>query len=68
MTIDEQDQSTLFDRNLYISNEIQSSLPPSYLIRPLERDDDERGFIELLSQLSIVGRITQESFKSKWLL
>ncbi|KAG2192153.1 hypothetical protein INT46_007685 [Mucor plumbeus] len=66
MTIDEQDQDTLFDRNLFISNEIQSALPPSYLIRPLKRDDDERGFIELLSQLSIVGRITRESFKNRF--
>lgn len=63
MTIDELDKDTLFDGSLYISNEIQSALPLSCLIRPLKRDDDEKGFIELLSQLSIVGSITQESFK-----
>ncbi|KAL7309238.1 Glucosamine-phosphate N-acetyltransferase-like protein [Mucor circinelloides] len=66
MTIDERDEDALFDRSLYISNEIQSALPPSYLIRPLKRDDDEKGFIELLSQLSIVGSITQESFKGRF--
>lgn len=68
MTIDERDQETLFDRNVYISEAIQSALPPSYLIRPLRRDDDEKGFIELLSQLSIVGSITQKSFKGRCLL
>ncbi|KAK4517278.1 uncharacterized protein ATC70_000611 [Mucor velutinosus] len=66
MTVDERDQNTLFDRNVYISKEIQSALPSSHLIRPLRRDDDERGFIELLSQLSVAGSITQESFKARF--
>ncbi|GAN07842.1 glucosamine 6-phosphate N-acetyltransferase [Mucor ambiguus] len=66
MTIDEKDQKTLFDRSVYISKEIQAALPSSYLIRPLRRDDDERGFVELLSQLSIVGSITQESFRDRF--
>lgn len=65
MTIDEKDQDALFDRSVYISNDIQAALPSSYLMRPLRRDDGEKGFIELLSQLSIVGSITQQSFKGE---
>ncbi len=65
MTIDEKDQDALFDRSVYISNDVQAALPSSYLMRPLRRDDGEKGFIELLSQLSIVGSITQQSFKGE---
>jgi glucosamine-phosphate N-acetyltransferase len=39
-------------------------LPPSYTIRPLRRDDYHRGFIELLSQLSVVGDCAEETFQS----
>ncbi|KAL9537640.1 hypothetical protein MBANPS3_011593 [Mucor bainieri] len=69
MTIDERgdDQDVfLFDKSVYIAKDIQAALPSSCTIRPLRKDDDERGFVELLSQLSIVGTITQKSFKDRF--
>lgn len=55
----------LFDRNELISQEVQHQLPPGYTLRSLKRDDDVRGFLKLLSQLSTVGQVSQESFQSK---
>jgi hypothetical protein len=71
MTIEETaiGNTNLFNRSEFISEEIQSTLPPNYLIRPLDRNDDQHGFIELLSQLSVVGDFTPELFKSTvWFL
>jgi glucosamine-phosphate N-acetyltransferase len=67
MTIEEAaiGNTNLFDRSEFISEQVQSTLPPRYLIRPLDRNDDQHGFIELLSQLSVVGNFTPELFKSR---
>lgn len=64
MTIDNSEEAAyLFDDKELISSEVQSVLPPGYILRPLNRDDDRRGFLNLLSQLSVVGHITQASYQ-----
>jgi glucosamine-phosphate N-acetyltransferase len=63
MTVEE--EIHLFDSGRYISTEIQSTLPPNYLIRSLKRNDDQFGFIELLSELSTIGNITHELYQCK---
>ncbi|KAI7904968.1 acyl-CoA N-acyltransferase [Cokeromyces recurvatus] len=65
MTIENSEQE-LFDSKKYISSKIQSSLPLSYLIRPLKRNDYQHGYIQLLSQLSKVGNITAEQYKKRF--
>ncbi|KAI9480405.1 MAG: acyl-CoA N-acyltransferase [Benjaminiella poitrasii] len=65
MTI-EDNEVALFDSQKYISLKIQSSLPSTYLIRPLKRKDDQRGYLRLLSQLSTVGAISSERYKQRF--
>jgi hypothetical protein len=36
-----------------------------YSIRPLHRDDYERGFLECLSDLTVVGKITRKEFEGE---
>ncbi|KAL1497547.1 hypothetical protein ABEB36_008488 [Hypothenemus hampei] len=38
-----------------------------FLVRPLQIDDYEKGYLHLLSQLTIVGEITKEEFQSQFL-
>lgn len=66
MTIEESTigNTNLFNRNEFVFEEVQSTLPRRYFIRPLDRNDDQHGFIELLSQLSVMGDFTHELFKS----
>jgi hypothetical protein len=62
MTVEE--EIHLFNSDQFISPQVQTELPPDYIIRSLKRNDDEYGFVELLSQLSVIGNITPESYKS----
>lgn len=48
-----------------ISQEVQSSLPKGYKIRPLQLDDYERGFLNVLSVLTVVGDIPFSQFARK---
>jgi glucosamine-phosphate N-acetyltransferase len=54
------------EQDLFSSNDLFNpvKLPPGYTIRPLRRDDYHRGFIELLSQLSVVGDCAEKTFQS----
>jgi len=40
---------------------------PRVLVRRLERDDEDKGFLSLLSQLTTVGNVTSEQFASRLL-
>lgn len=66
MTVDE--FVYLYDSTDLISPHVQQQLPANYTMRPLKRNDDQFGFISLLSQLSVTGDITPESFQSKAIL
>ncbi|CAH1764501.1 23475_t:CDS:2 [Entrophospora sp. SA101] len=51
----------LFEQSL-ISSEIQNSLPINYKLRPLAKNDFEKGVIECLGQLSVIGNPSKEQF------
>lgn len=55
----------LFSPSL-ISSEVAASFPDSYTIRPLEREDYAKGFLECLKVLSAVGDVTEEQFNERY--
>ncbi|ORY00777.1 acyl-CoA N-acyltransferase [Basidiobolus meristosporus CBS 931.73] len=57
--------SPLFSPKL-ISQEIQSKLPEGFVIRPLQIDDYEKGFLETLSQLTVVGDYGKDKFIERY--
>ena len=58
----------LYDHKLLLDlksvNEIGSKDPNLY-IRPLQLNDFDKGYLELLKQLTTVGNISKEDFESK---
>lgn len=56
---------SLFSRDL-IPDSIKSSLDSSYEIRPLSRDDYEKGYFECLHSLTWTGKITQTQFEERF--
>lgn len=57
--------SPLFAPNL-ISEEISSSLPPPYKVRPLERSDYAKGFLDCLRVLTHIGDVSEERFCERY--
>lgn len=57
--------SGLFSPTL-ISPTIAASLPPSYEIRPLRKEDYARGFLDCLRVLTQVGEISEEKFNAQF--
>lgn len=53
------DLMPLFSASL-ISPEVQSQLPEGYTIRPLQRGDYAKGFLDVLRVLTTVGDVTEE--------
>ncbi|RDL30825.1 Uncharacterized protein BP5553_10170 [Venustampulla echinocandica] len=49
-----------------ISSTVAASFPDSYMIRPLERGDYAKGFLECLKVLSAVGDVTEEQFGERY--
>lgn len=49
-----------------ISPEIVSSFPESYTIRPLEREDYNKGFFECIQVLTSTGDVTEEQFHERY--
>lgn len=43
-------------------DKVTSSLPSHYTIRPLEAADYDRGYLQCLSQLTLVGDVSREQF------
>lgn len=41
-----------------------NGLPPMFRLRPLESDDFFKGFPELLAELTDIGSLNEEKFKS----
>ncbi|KAF9998148.1 Glucosamine-phosphate N-acetyltransferase-like protein [Entomortierella chlamydospora] len=52
----------LFSQSL-ISPAVQAQLPEGYLMRPLEITDYHKGFYDCLAGLTVVGKVSQESFR-----
>jgi glucosamine-phosphate N-acetyltransferase len=59
----------LFSATL-IPDEINTALPAGYSMRPLEREDYTRGFLDVLRVLTTVGDIPQEAWEQRydWML
>ncbi|KAM3415740.1 hypothetical protein BST61_g9252 [Cercospora zeina] len=55
----------LFSPSL-ISEQVASQLPTGYSIRPLERTDFEKGFLDVLRVLTQVGEISKEEFEQRF--
>ncbi|KAJ3008300.1 Glucosamine-phosphate N-acetyltransferase-like protein [Thoreauomyces humboldtii] len=55
----------LFDR-VYISQDVQSQLKEGFLVRPLEPSDYEKGFLDVLSQLTSVGKMSKGLFMERY--
>ncbi|CAG8950194.1 hypothetical protein HYFRA_00008431 [Hymenoscyphus fraxineus] len=49
-----------------ISKEVTSSLPAGFKIRPLERNDYAKGFLECLKVLTHIGNVTEEQFHERY--
>jgi len=49
-----------------ISPEVQASLPESYTIRPIQRNDYRKGFLDCLRVLTAVGDITEEQWNDRY--
>mmetsp|Transcript_32588 Transcript_32588/g.81680 ORF Transcript_32588/g.81680 Transcript_32588/m.81680 type:complete len:185 (+) Transcript_32588:164-718(+) len=41
-------------------------ISPNFVIRPLRRDDFDRGYMKLLAQLTSVGKVTKEQFERRF--
>ena len=55
----------LFSSDL-ISPTVARSLPENYAIRPLQKDDYERGFLDCLRVLTTVGDIEEGRFNERY--
>jgi glucosamine-phosphate N-acetyltransferase len=49
-----------------ISEEIASSFPDTYKIRPLEREDYHKGFFECIQVLTSTGDVSEERFHERY--
>ncbi len=49
-----------------IPDSIQTGLPESYTIRPLARDDYQKGFFECLNTLTWTGDVTEARFQERF--
>jgi glucosamine-phosphate N-acetyltransferase len=53
------DSMPLFSASL-ISPEVAAQLPEGYTIRPLQKGDYQKGFLDVLRVLTTVGDVTEE--------
>ncbi|CDS13841.1 hypothetical protein LRAMOSA06015 [Lichtheimia ramosa] len=65
LLMDQQEHDLLFPYKL-ISSDVQDALPHGYIIRPLKRDDYDKGFVKVLAQLSTTGEISKEAFQARF--
>lgn len=55
----------MFDPSL-ISPEVLKELPEGYTMRPLQRDDYHKGFLDVLRVLTSVGDISEEAWNERY--
>lgn len=62
----EDNQCTNFPPHWWsICESVRDNLPEGYQIGPLHKNDYDHGFLECLSQLTVVGRVSQQLFEGK---
>lgn len=59
------DEHYLFDPEL-LSGDIVGSVPNGLRVRPLRLSDYSSGFLEVLSQLTVVGEVSYEEFRNRF--
>jgi glucosamine-phosphate N-acetyltransferase len=59
------DANALFSPSL-ISPAVTSALPEGYSVRPLQRNDFEAGFLDVLRVLTTVGDVSKEDFEGRF--
>ncbi|KAK3696045.1 Glucosamine-phosphate N-acetyltransferase-like protein [Vermiconidia calcicola] len=64
-TIPSAPADTLFSHSL-ISPDVVSALPEGYSMRPLQRNDFDTGFLDVLRVLTQVGDVTQQEFEQRF--
>lgn len=64
-TTNSHEETPLFSKDL-ISPEVAESLPESYTLRPLRRNDYQAGFLDVLRVLTHVGDITLEQWNERY--
>jgi len=57
--------TTLFATSL-ISSKVQSTLPPGFTFRPLQRTDYTAGHLDVLGDLAWIGSITEEQWTAQF--
>ncbi|KAI8867947.1 acyl-CoA N-acyltransferase [Ramicandelaber brevisporus] len=60
-------QELLFDSSL-ISPEVQALLPPGYILRPLASDDNTKGYLDCLANLTIAPPLSAEHYSERFQL
>jgi glucosamine-phosphate N-acetyltransferase len=55
----------LFSESL-VSSELQEDLPAGFLFRPLERDDFNKGHLDVLADLAWMGTITEADWLGRF--
>lgn len=55
---------SLFDKKL-LGTQVQKLCPDGYVVRPLEPTDFEKGFLNTLSMLTVVGDFSRLEFMGK---
>ncbi|POS74392.1 hypothetical protein DHEL01_v207220 [Diaporthe helianthi] len=59
------DREALFSTSV-LSQEVVSSLPAGFVIRPLHRSDFKRGYLDCLRVLTWVGDLSEEEWNSRF--
>ena len=64
-TISDSDKEMLFAHS-WISPDVQTALPEGYTMRPLMRTDYDKGFLDVLRVMTVVGDVTKEQFEGRF--
>ncbi|KAI9220545.1 acyl-CoA N-acyltransferase [Blastocladiella britannica] len=54
----------MFDAK-FISAEVVAALPAGHTLRPLHADDFDKGYMQLLQQLTVIGDVTRDQFTER---
>ncbi|ORZ30125.1 acyl-CoA N-acyltransferase [Catenaria anguillulae PL171] len=49
----------------FISEEVAAQLPTGYVLRALDKEDFDKGYMQLLAQLTVVGDVSREQFDER---
>lgn len=50
----------------WISPDVSAALPEGYVMRPLMRTDFDKGFLDVLRVMTVVGDVTKEQFEARF--